>query len=131
MFRKTCACGSRGVNRYGLLCRVGVPLAILWCTLAFLGMRTPAQTTPKVASVDPATGKVNASVTLMGQNLGKELVSAVFLSDDKSDFKASILEQSADKITIKIPQVKPGDYHVSIQVGNNIFIKPLRIKVEE
>ena len=53
-------------------------------------------------------------------------MSEVFLSDDKQDFKATIVDQSEEKIVMKVPQVKSGNYNVSIQVGDKIFIKPLR-----
>jgi hypothetical protein len=90
-----------------------------------------AQNTPQVTGVDPPSGKVNDSVTVSGQNLGKESVSAVFLSDDKSDFKATVVEQGAEKIVVKVPQVKSGNYNISIQVGDKIFIKPVRFTVQE
>jgi hypothetical protein len=90
-----------------------------------------AQNAPQVTAVDPASGKVNDSVTVSGTNLGKESVSSVFLSDDKNDYKATIEDQSADKITMKVPQVKPGDYNISVQVGDKLFIKPVKFKVEQ
>lgn len=90
-----------------------------------------AQSTPQVAGVEPASGKVNDTITLTGQNLGKESVSAVFLSDDKNDFKAAVVEQSAEKIVVKVPQVKSGRYNISIQVGDKLFIKPVRFTVDE
>ena len=34
----------------------------------------------------------------------EDSVSAVFLSDDKSDYKAVIIQQSADKIVMKVPR---------------------------
>ena len=89
-----------------------------------------AQNAPQVTGVDPASGKVNDTVTVSGNNLGKATVSSVFLSDDKNDYKATIEDQSDDKITMKVPQVKPGDYNISVQVGNNLFIKPVKFKVE-
>jgi len=73
-----------------------------------------AQNAPQVTGVDPESGKVNDTVTLSGSNLGKATVSSVFLSDDKNDYKAVIVDQSDDKITMKVPQVKPGDYNVSV-----------------
>ncbi len=90
-----------------------------------------AQSTPQVAGVEPSSGKVNDTITLTGQNLGKESVSAVFLSDDKNDFKAAVVEQSAEKIVVKVPQVKSGRYNISIQVGDKLFIKPVRFTVDE
>jgi hypothetical protein len=90
-----------------------------------------AQNAPQVTGVDPDSGKVNDTVTVSGSNLGKATVSSVFLSDDKNDYKAVIVEQSDDKITMKVPQVKPGDYNVSVQVGDKLFIKPVKFKVEQ
>ena len=90
-----------------------------------------AQNAPQVTGVDPESGKVNDTVTVSGSNLGKATVSSVFLSDDKNDYKAVIVEQSDDKITMKVPQVKPGDYNVSVQVGDKLFIKPVKFKVEQ
>ena len=90
-----------------------------------------AQSIPQVTGVDPAAGKVNDTVTVSGSNLGKTSVSSVFLSDDKSDFKAAIVDQGEEKITMKVPQVKAGDYNVSIQVGDKLFIKPVKFKVQE
>lgn len=89
-----------------------------------------SQGAPKVSGVDPATGKVNDSVTVSGSNLAKDSVAGVFLSDDKTDYKAVIVEQSADKIVMKVPQVKPGSYNISIQVGSGILIEPVRMTVQ-
>jgi hypothetical protein len=74
---------------------------------------------------------VNDSLTVSGEALGKDSVAAVFLSDDKTDYKAMILSQAADKIVMKVPQVKPGGYNVSIQVGTGILIEPVRFTVQE
>jgi hypothetical protein len=90
-----------------------------------------AQNAPQITGVDPASGKVNDAVTVSGSNLGKASVSSVYLSDDKNDYKAAIVDQSDDKITMKVPQVKPGDYNVSVQVGDKLFIKPVKFKVEQ
>jgi hypothetical protein len=90
-----------------------------------------AQNSPQVTGVDPALGKVNDTITVNGSNVGKESVSAVYLSDDKNDYKSTIVEQSSDKITMKVPQVKAGSYNISLQVGDKLFIKPVKFKVEE
>jgi hypothetical protein len=99
--------------------------AILFSSLAV------AQNAPTVTGVDPPSGKVNDTVTVSGSNLGKASVSSVFLSDDKNDFKATIVDQGDDKITVKVPQVKAGDYNISVQVGDKLFIKPVKFKVEQ
>jgi len=90
-----------------------------------------AQSGPHVTTVDPASGKVNDTITVSGENLEKSHVSGVFLSDKKTDYRATVVEQSAEKIVMKVPQVAPGDYNVSIQTGNTIFIQPVRFTVEQ
>ena len=84
----------------------------------------------RVTGVDPGSGKANDTVTIAGENLQKSKVSAVFLSDEKDDHKAVVVSQETDKIVIKVPDVKPGDYNVSIQAGNNIFIQPIKFTVQ-
>src|SRR5579862_3064779 len=76
-----------------------------------------AQGGAQITSVDPSSGKVNDTVTVAGQNLGKESVASIYLSDDKDDFQATIVEQSDEKIVMKVPQVKSGSYHVSVLTG--------------
>jgi hypothetical protein len=90
-----------------------------------------AQSTSKVTALDPVSGKVNDSVTLTGENLDKDNVAGVFLSDDKDDFKATLVEQGATKIVMKVPQAKAGGYNISIQVKDRILILPLKFSVTE
>ena len=98
--------------------------------IAFSGVRVDAQETARVTAVDPANGKSNDTITVSGENLGKAHVAAVFLSDDKDDFKAVIVSQEADKIVIKVPSVKPGSYNISNQAANAILIQPIKFTVE-
>jgi hypothetical protein len=97
----------------------------------FLSPIVFAQNSPRVTSVDPNSGKVNDTATVAGTNLDKPGVSAVYLSDEKNDYKATVVEQSAEKIVFKVPQVKPGEYNVSLQEGDKLFIKPIKFTVEE
>lgn len=119
--RKTRKCPSCGnILRYSVL------LIAVFALAPFVF----AQSSPKVTSVTPAMGKVDDTVSVIGENLGKGTVSAVFLSDDKDDSKASMVEQAAEKITIKIPRVKAGSYNISIQTGDKIMILPVRFEVQ-
>jgi hypothetical protein len=119
--------GNTESARKRKLSQIGFIVAMLVLSVA---ARLPAQNSPKVNMVDPLTGKVNDSVTLTGQNLGKESVSGVFLSDDKDDFKATLVDQDNAKIVLKVPQVKSGGYNISIQEGDKILILPLRFTVQ-
>ena len=93
-----------------------------------------AQGGSKVTAVDPGNGKVNDQITVTGTNLGKTTVTGVYLSDDKDDFKATIVDQDTGKIVLKVPQVKAGSYNISILVGGptgSLLIQPVRFSVEQ
>jgi len=90
-----------------------------------------AQAGPKLTGVEPAAGKVGDSLTITGENLGKDSVNGVLLSDEDKDYPAEVVEESADKIVMKVPKVKAGGYNISIKVGNNIYIQPVRFTVQE
>lgn len=98
---------------------------------AFALLPATAQTNSRITAVDPTSGKVNDTVTVTGDSLGKTVVSGVFLSDDTNDHKATIVDQEASKIVFKVPQVKAGDYNVSIQVGSSLLIQPVRFTVQD
>lgn len=90
-----------------------------------------AQDLSKITTVEPAIGKVGDTITLHGEGLGKKRVVAVFLSTTNEDFGAVIVEQAADRIVMRIPKVKAGDYKVSLQVENVILIQPIHLTIEE
>ena len=106
-------------------------LLVAAALLTLLGPLLFAQGSPLVTAVDPSSGKVNDTVTVAGENLGKGTVSAVFLSDDKTDYKATLIEQNEEKIVMRVPHVRPGRYNISIQKGNAIYIQPVRFTVQE
>jgi hypothetical protein len=122
--------GPNDFERSSRLARAGVVLLAAAALLLLPARPLVAQGSPSVTAVDPDSGKINDTITISGQNLEKTHVSAVFLSDDKDDYKAVVVSQAADKITIKVPEVKPGGYNVSIQAGNAIFIQPVRFTVQ-
>jgi hypothetical protein len=117
-------------NAAGIKCAIFVA-ALSLAALAPLVPRALAQSsTPHITAVDPPSGKVGDTVTLTGTNLGKGAVAAVFLSDDKTDYKATLVDQAAEKLVIKIPQVKAGGYNLSVQIGGQILILPAHFTVE-
>ena len=74
--------GERGTGR-----RKNFEPGLLFGAAFFFVSLGFAQNAPKVTGVDPATGKVNDSITVSGANLAKDSVVAVFLSDEKSDLQ--------------------------------------------
>lgn len=89
-----------------------------------------AQAGPRITKVDPAAGKAGMNLTITGENLGNGSVDGVLLSDNEKDYPAEMVEQTAEKIVMKVPAVQPAGYNVSIKVGNNIYIQPVRFTVQ-
>src|ERR1035438_949844 len=62
--------------------------------------------TPRMTSVDPLNGKSGDVVTVTGENLTKEFVAKLYLTDGgdgKNDVEVQITEQTATTIKFKIP----------------------------
>jgi hypothetical protein len=121
---------SRRRNVVRTLCAIFGTGVLLAALIALVPGTLAQNTSPRISAVDPASGKVNDTVTATGTNLGKASVAGVFLSDDKSDFKATLVEQADEKLVFKVPQVKPGPYNLSVQVGAQILILPVHFTVE-
>jgi hypothetical protein len=121
---------ENGTLRFTRRILQGISFITALLLLLCLAPRAGGQNSPKITGVAPATGKVNDNITLTGEHLDKDSVSAVFLSDDKDDYKATLVEQGAGKIILKVPQVKSGGYNISIQEGDKILILPLKFTVQ-
>jgi hypothetical protein len=117
-------------NKSRLVASVVLFVISLVAIFTFTLIPAAAQQGAHISAVDPGAGKVNDSVTATGSLLAKTNVVGIFLSDDKNDYKATIVSQQAEKIVFKVPEVKAGDYNVSIQVGGNLLIQPVKFTVQ-
>jgi hypothetical protein len=61
------------------------------------------QAMPRMTSVDPLNGKKGDVIAIVGENLQKDTVSKVFLTDGKNDIVVEVTEQTATSIKFKIP----------------------------
>lgn len=104
-------------------------LGVMLLTTMLWAQASP-QASPKITGIEPETAKVGASLTVNGENLGKETVEAFYFSDEAKDYPAEVAEQSATKVVVKIPELKAGPYNIAVKVGDNIFIQPARVTIE-
>ena len=58
---------------------------------------------PQMRKVDPASGRSGDVVAVTGDNLDRDTVAALYLTDGKEDVKVEITEQTATVIKFKIP----------------------------
>jgi hypothetical protein len=79
-------------------------LSLVVSLLLAVGMAVWAeQPMPKMATVDPMSGKAGDVVVATGENLQKALVAKLYLTDGKNDLTCEMLEQTETTIKFKIP----------------------------
>jgi len=90
------------------------------------------QALPRCTAVDPDTGKVGDMIAVKGENLNKTTISDVYLTDGSKDTKAVISEQTDTQIKFKVPEIKPGRYHLAMLTanGSSLIEQPVVLTVE-
>lgn len=64
---------------------------------------------PRMVSCDPQTGKAGDEIAVTGENLQKDMVAKVYLTDGKNDLAVEVTEQTPTSIKFKIPaKAAPG-----------------------
>src|ERR1700730_8850229 len=58
---------------------------------------------PRMTAVEPMSVKAGDTIVVAGENLQKEQVVKVFLTDGKNDMPVEVTEQTATSIKFKIP----------------------------
>jgi hypothetical protein len=106
-----------------------------WFVVALLGMAVALyalQALPRCSSVEPDTGKTGDVISVKGENLDKKSIADLFLTEGSKDTKVAIVEQSETEIKFKVPQIKPGRYHLSVLTANkaSIIEQPVVLTVE-
>jgi hypothetical protein len=89
---------------------------------------------PRMTSVEPANGKVGDVLTVAGENLDKQNVAEIYLTDGKTDWRVAVTEQAATAVKIKIPDnAKQGRFSLMIlTVGKEpkLIEQPVKVTVE-
>jgi len=90
------------------------------------------QSLPRCTAMDPDTGKAGDTIAVKGENLDKANISEVYLTDGTKDTKATISEQTGTQIKFKVPEIKPGRYHLAMLTANkaSMIEQPVVLTVE-
>ena len=89
---------------------------------------------PMMRSVEPASGKVGDVLEIEGENLGPEIVAALYLTDGETDMKVPIVEQKVSSIKFRIPSgVKPGRLTLMVLTRDKpprLIEEPVKVTIE-
>ena len=107
----------------------------IWLIAGLVGMVVALcafQALPRCTVVDPDTGKTGDVISAKGENLDKGNTAELYLTDGSKDTKVVIAEQSGTEIKFKVPQIKPGRYHLAILTANraSMIEQPVVLTVE-
>ena len=88
---------------------------------------------PRMATVTPDTGKATDEYSAAGENLTKDSVKELYLTNGKDDIKVQIVTQKEESIQFKVPgSVKPGRYSLMILTadGKQFLEQPVKLTIE-
>ncbi len=92
------------------------------------------QAMPRMTSVDPVSGKKGDVIVITGENLQKELVSKVFLTDGKNDLQVEVTEQTPTSIKFKIPAKATGRLTLMVLTAGKeakYIEQPVKLTIDE
>jgi hypothetical protein len=75
-----------------------MPLCVAACLAAYA-----QQVMPRMTTADPDSGKAGDVITVAGENLQKNLVAKVYLTDGKNDVVVEVTDQEPTSLKFKIP----------------------------
>ena len=78
-------------------------LSLMVPLLLTAGIAAWGQQMPRMTAVDPMNGKGGDTIAVTGENLQKDVVAKVFLTDGKNDVQVEVTDQTATSIKFKIP----------------------------
>ncbi len=107
-----------------------VPLFLAAC-FAVYGQ----QAMPRMTTVDPGNGKAGDVITVSGENLEKNQVAKVYLTDGKNDVVVEVTEQAPTTIKFKIPaKAAPGRFALMLLTTGKepkLIEQPVKLTVEQ
>ena len=89
---------------------------------------------PRMTSVEPTKAKTGAEVSVTGENLDKENVAEVYLTDGKNDVKVQVTQQDAAAIKFKVPDtMKQGRFSLMVLTTTKpprLVEQPVKLTIE-
>lgn len=88
---------------------------------------------PRMSAVDPTSAKAGDVVAVAGENLDKDAVSKVYLTDGKNDVICEITGQTPTEIKLKVPAKATGRMALMILTTGKepkLIEQPVKLTIE-
>jgi hypothetical protein len=92
------------------------------------------QAMPRMTSVEPQNGKSGDVIVVSGENLQKDTVAKVYLTDGKNDIEVSISEQTDKELKFKIPAKATGRLSLMILTNSKdpkLIEQPVKVQIDQ
>ena len=95
------------------------------------------QAMPRMTSVEPANGKTGDVIVVSGENLQKDVVAKVYLTDGKNDIEVAISEQTEKELKFKIPAKAAGRLSLMILTNSKdakdqkLIEQPVKVQIDQ
>ena len=95
------------------------------------------QAMPRMTAVEPANGKVGDVVVVSGENLQKDVVAKVYLTDGTNDIECALDAQTEKEVKFKIPQKAKGRLSLMILTvskdpkDQKLIEQPVKVQVDQ
>ena len=118
-------------------CDIQMKVSVLVSLLLAVGIAVWAeQPMPKMVTVDPLNGKAGDVIVATGENLQKDAVAKLYLTDGKNDVVCEMLEQTDTTIKFKIPAKVPQGVRLTVMVltagkDAKLIEQPVKVEIDE
>ena len=95
------------------------------------------QAMPRMTAVEPTNGKTGDVIVVSGENLQKDIVSKVYLTDGKNDIEVAISEQTEKELKFKIPAKAAGRLSLMILTSAKdpkdakLIEQPVKVQIDQ
>jgi nitrous oxidase accessory protein NosD len=92
------------------------------------------QAMPRMVSVDPQNGKPGDVIAVTGENLQKDTVAKVYLTDGKNDVVCTITEQTGTTIKFTIPAKAAGRLALMVLTAGKdakLIEQPVKVQIDQ
>jgi hypothetical protein len=97
----------------------------------FAALGQPAM--PRMLSTEPPNGKAGDVIAVSGENLSKDVVAKLYLTNGKDDHEVQITEQTATAIKFKIPDKAKGRLALMILTAGKdakLIEQPVKVQID-
>ncbi len=90
---------------------------------------------PRMTAVEPTNGKAGDVIVVSGENLQKDVVAKVYLTDGKADIQVEVTDQADTAIKFKIPaKATAGRFALMLLTTGKepkLIEQPVKVTVEQ